>query len=213
MRFAPGDVVLRRHFQGDLLSRAWVGRVVADDVHGLWIWVASGSAHRDLGAADGRHIRDIPTLAEWSRVPKAYDERPWLGDTLMLHPSDGEFSVWLFFGPEFRRWYVNLELPTVRWRDASAAGVDTVDYDLDIVVDPDRAWRWKDEDEFAARLGERDLYWAAEESSVRAEGARLVKLVEAGEFPFDGTGTDFRPPADWAVPTAMPDGWDRPRAR
>ena len=59
--FRPGELVLRRHFQRDLLSRVWVGRVAADDEHGLWIWVATGSAHRDLGAADGRHLRDLPT--------------------------------------------------------------------------------------------------------------------------------------------------------
>jgi hypothetical protein len=40
----------------------------------------------------------------------------------------------------------------------------------------------------------------------------LVKLAEAGEFPFDGTMTDYRPDPTWPVPTDMPAGWDRPRA-
>ncbi len=58
----------------------------------LWIWVAAGSAHRDLGQADGRHLRGLAVLAEWSGVPKAFDARPWGGDVLMLHPRDGDYS-------------------------------------------------------------------------------------------------------------------------
>ena len=47
-------------------------------------------------------------------------------------------------------------------------------------------------------------------SGPRASGSS--KLVEAGDFPFDGTRTDFRPDPAWTVPTALPAGWDRPRA-
>lgn len=214
VRFRPGELVLRRHFQRELRSRVWVGRVAADDEHGLWIWVATGSAHRDLGAADGRHLRELADLAEWSRVPKAFDPRPWGGNVLMLHPQDGDYSVWLFFDPAgaLRRWYVNLERPATRWRDEALGGVDTVDYDLDVLVAPDRTWQWKDEDEFAARLREPADYWVDDEAAVRAEGERLVKLAEAGEFPFDGTMTDYRPDPTWSVPVDMPAGWDRPRA-
>ena len=77
---------------------------------------------------------------------------------------------------------------------------------------PDRTWQWKDEDEFAARLREPADYWVDDEAAVRAEGERLVKLAEAGEFPFDGTMTDYRPDPTWSVPVDMPAGWDRPRA-
>ncbi len=211
--FRPGDLVLRRHFQRDLLSRVWVGRVAADDERGLWIWVATGSAHRDLGAADGRHLRELADLAEWSGVPKAFDPRPWGGDVLMLHPHDGDYSVWLFLDSDgdLLRWYVNLERPASRWRDETLGGVDTVDYDLDVIVAPDRTWHWKDEDEFAARLREPSHYWVDDEAAVRAEGERLVKLAEAGEFPFDGTMIGYRPLPDWSVPAEMPAGWDRPR--
>ncbi len=215
MTFDVGAPVLRRHFQRDRLSRVWVGRVAADDDHGLWIWVAGGSAHRDLGHADGRHLRDV-AFTEWHEAPKAFDPRPWGGDVLMLHPRVGDYSVWLFFAPDgaLRSYYVNLEEPTTRWRaDDGLAGVDTVDYDLDVVVAPDLTWAWKDEDEFAERLAYPDVYWVDDEAAVRAEGERLIKLAEAGEFPFDGTGRDYRPDPSWSPPTEMPAGWDRPRAR
>jgi len=132
---------------------------------------------------------------------------------LLLHPRESAHSVWFFFTPagEFRSWYVNLEEPTAWWQDEATAGIDTVDYDLDIVVTPDRSWRWKDEEEFADYLAHPDTYWVPDADAVRAEGERLAATVEAGGFPFDGTRTDFRPDPSWTVPLTMPLGWDRPR--
>jgi hypothetical protein len=219
-----GELMVRRQFhRGEVLGRAWVGRVAADDENGLWLWVASGSAFRDVGAADGRRFREVP-FGEWGRTAKAMRELHWGGDMLMFHPrcSDGRsassracaYSVWLFFEPDgaFRNWYVNLEEPAVRWDDGHLAGLDTVDQDLDIVVEPDRAWRWKDEAEFEAHLLHPEVYWVPDPDAVWTEGERLVKLIEAGDFPFDGTAIDFRPDPGWSIPTAMPRGWDRSRA-
>jgi hypothetical protein len=91
--------------------------------------------------------------------------------------------------------------------------VDIVDQDLDLVIRPDLSWEWKDEGEFTERLAFPDHYWVTDEQAVRAEGRRVVKRIEAGEFPFDGTWVDFSPDPSWAVPTALPVGWDRPPAR
>lgn len=85
------------------------------------------------------------------------------------------------------------------------------------VVDADRSWRWKDEEEFAAKTGH-PLYWtAAQAAQIRQDGEQLAKLAEAGVFPFDGTWCDWRPDPAWATQPggAVPQrtaGWDRPRA-
>jgi Protein of unknown function (DUF402) len=215
MSLQIGRLLLRRQFQrGDLLGRVWAGTVAADDEHGLWLWVASGSTYRDIGAADGRTFRDVP-FGEWGRTPKKMRELTWNGDMLMLHPPDQPYSVWFFFAPsgEFQSWYVNLEDPATRWDDGDLAGIDTVDHDLDVVVPPDRTWRWKDEEEFAYHLAHPDVYWVDDEQAVRDAGERAVKLIEAGQFPFNGARTDFRPDPSWAIPTVLPPGWDRHRAR
>jgi hypothetical protein len=81
------------------------------------------------------------------------------------------------------------------------------------VVAPDRSWVWKDEGEFTERLAYPDDYWVTDEAAVRAEGERVIKQVEAGQFPFDGTWVDFEPEPTWPVPTALPEGWDRPVAQ
>jgi hypothetical protein len=207
--FRPGELVVRRHFmRGDLLARVWVGRVVCDDRRGLLLWIADGSAYRDIGAADGRRFREVP-FGEWATTPKALRPLTWRGDLLILHSPGDPWSVWFPFGPDgaFLGWYVNLELPAVRWR----GGVDTVDHDLDVVVAPDRSWRWKDEDELREHLRHPDTYWVDDAEAVWADGHRVVKEIETGAFPFDGSWTDFRPDPAWGVPAELPPGWDAPR--
>ena len=235
MTLDRGSVVVRRQFQrDDLLSRVWVGHVAADDEHGLWVWVADGSVFLDIGAADGRTFREVP-FGEWRLTDKALIEHRWRGEMLMFHPPGEAYSLWFFFGGgadrgaggeagrgagggadpagRLRSWYVNLEEPAVRWHDSTSAGIDTIDHDLDLVVAPDRTWRWKDEDEFADHLAHPDTYWVDDPAAVWAEGERVVKLIQAGEFPFDGSRTDFRPDPMWTVPAELPPDWNRPRAR
>src|SRR5207237_5593572 len=90
------------------------------------------------------------------------------------------------------------------------AGADTEDHALDVWVEPDRSWRWKDEDEFAERTG---VFWSsAEAERIRAEGVRVVAAAAAGAFPFDGTWCDFRPDPSWRPSELPAAGWDRPRA-
>jgi hypothetical protein len=163
-------------------------------------------------AADGRGIRDMP-FAEWLAVPHRVVESTWQGPGLLKYiPPEGEHSVWFFRDERgaFKLWYVNLEYGALRWDDGHLAGVDVIDQDLDVVARPDRSWEWKDEEEFRERLAFPGHYWVRDEAAVWAEGRRVIKLIEAGEFPFDGTWTDFQPDPSWPVLTTVPGGWDRP---
>jgi hypothetical protein len=196
----------------------WVrpGRVVSDDDRGLLIWVARRSPVANEVAADGRPMRAMP-FREWITLDYRLQPGSWDGPgVLKFLPAGAAYSVWWFRDRRhdgFTGWYVNLEEPARRWDDGVVAGVDIVDQDLDVVVRPDRSWRWKDEDELTERLAFPQHYWVADEAAVRAEGERVVKLVEAGVFPFDGTWCDFRPDPAWPVPAELPPGWDRPALR
>ena len=91
---------------------------------------------------------------------------------------------------------MNLQAPLVVRGDR----FDTTDWALDVVVDPDGSWRWKDEDDFAQALalGVFDEQGAAE---IRAEGARVI-----AERPWPTGWEGWRPPPEWA-PLALPEDW------
>ncbi|MGX6604169.1 DUF402 domain-containing protein [Micromonosporaceae bacterium Da 78-11] len=214
MAFTPGQIVLHRNTRHARIAFARPVRVISDDDRGLLLWMDRGTPGVGEVTADGRGTRAMP-FAEW--VTQEYVLRPggWQGPgILLLFPPESDHSVWWFWTEDgrFQCWYVNLEERAVRWADGELAGIDVVDQDLDVVVAPDRSWEWKDEDEFSERLAFPEHYWVPDEAAVRAEGLRVIKQAEAGEFPFDGTWTDFRPDPTWQIPTELPAGWDRPVA-
>jgi len=178
-------------------------RVVRDDEAGLLLWLTAGSEFASLVDADGRTGHDLPL--DELREPQLTKQRWRDYDVLQWMPAGAAYSIWwMFGGGAFAGWYVNLESPYQRHPE----GVDSVDLVLDIWVEPDRTWSWKDEDELAARTGKPGYFDRAEAEAIRADGERLAGLVEAGEFPFDGTHTGFRPDPGWG-PLPLPAGWDR----
>jgi hypothetical protein len=101
----------------------------------------------------------------------------------------------------FYGWKVDISSPFAR----TSAGFDVIDEVLDIIVEPDLSYRWKDEDELA-NLVSLGLYSEAEAANLRATGERVIELVEAGLFPFDRSWQDWRAPAGLTL-GAMPAGW------
>jgi predicted RNA-binding protein associated with RNAse of E/G family len=106
-------------------------------------------------------------------------------------------DVWLFFDARhaFAGWYVNFQVPVERRHRRLVM----CDLELDISVEPDRRWRWKDRDEYR-ELVERGLVTAAEADAVAADAERVVARIERGHAPFDDSLTGWRPDPAWARP-------------
>ena len=179
---------------------------VEDSDERLILYMAHGTPY--LGyphlPVDGRAER----VADRAGVPrKPFRERvplTWRNDTLRFFTPGRAFQVWAGWTEgswEFAWWYVNLEAPLVR----TDVGLDTRDHTLDIVATPDLEWRWKDEDEAAARV-EHGIDSAGFAAAVRAEGVRVVKLIERRAPPFGEDWAAWRPDSAWGVP-ALPEGW------
>ncbi|WP_329108341.1 DUF402 domain-containing protein [Micromonospora sp. NBC_01699] len=214
-RFAPGRLIVHRNVRRGRIGWARTARVVSDDERGLLVWIARNSPVASEVTADGRGMRAMP-FTEWLANPYRLATGVWAGPPLLKFlPAGADHSVWWFRDTtdRFAYWYVNLEEHGVRWDDGDLAGVDVVDQDLDILVEPDLSWHWKDEEEFVERLAHPDGYWVPDEAAVRAEGLRVVRMIEAGEFPFDGTWRHFVPDPGWTVPASLPAGWDRTPVR
>lgn len=206
MTFQPGHTIVRRNVHRDgRISAVEAARVLSDTDDGLLTWTAAGSETMVRRTLSGDPVRKM-SIAQRDDTPTVHHLEPWRDTSiLVLTPPDSPFSVWWFFAPDFLGWYVNLESPARRW----CCGADITDHALDIWVDPDRTWRWKDEDEFAERTGHPN-YWTTDDAvGIRANAHQAIALIEAAAPPFDGRLTDFRPDPTWP-PSRLVPHWDRP---
>ena len=199
--------IVRRDVRHGWIGAVETARVVSDDDDGLLTWTAVGSEVMHRTTLAGAPIRKM-ALAEREATPTMLSPAQWRETSILVLTVPGQsHSTWWFFGADggFLGWYVNLEAPGRRW----AGGMDITDHALDIWVEPDRTWAWKDEDELAERTGH-PRYWTVEEGeAIRAAGRGVVPAIEAGRFPFDGSLTSFKPDPRWK-PTKLPADWDHP---
>jgi RimJ/RimL family protein N-acetyltransferase len=122
---------------------------------------------------------------KWTHVLRMTD--PAAMHSVDLYWEDGRFLGW----------YVNLQAPLL----PSRLGYDTTDLALDVWVEPDGTWSWKDEDDLAA-LVDHGILDVAGAAAVRREGERVI-----AERPWPTGWESWRPPPDWTAQT-LPDGWD-----
>jgi hypothetical protein len=201
----PGDTAVHRFVRRDgSIGQHHPLRVLSDDGECLVGWLPGGTDIINTRLPDGRDARTV-SVAEMFVLSRIRVHGQWhTTSTLRLIRESDWSSVWWFFEPDgtFRGWYVNLEIPFGRTEHTT----DRADGALDVVVAPDRSWRWKDEDEADAAVAAGRIS-AADLGRLRAEGERLIGLAEAGAFPFDGTWCDFRPDPAWPKPV-LPAGLD-----
>jgi len=196
-RWQPGENVVLRYF--DRGPHCPTGALPARDVStgdAPALWLASGTSVKWLGVA-GRPLKEVPEEERYTQ-PLDVIDRPWTGDGVLILGRPGRaHSIWLFWENwRFAGWYVQLEDP---WR-SSRFGFDTADHTLDIWIESDGSWRWKDEHELdvAVELGFSSTEQAA---AFRAEGERVI-----AEWPFPTGWEDWRADPSWPVPS-VPGDW------
>lgn len=188
-RWNPGDsVVLRYLTRTGEPGMSWPFRVVEDGPERVALFIPAGATYMRWGSPGGR--REL-VAGQWRR------------DVLRLMFPGAPYSVWLQWEADgaFRGFYVNFEEPFRR----TAIGFDTNDHTLDIVVEPDHRWRWKDSDEFDERVAG-GIYSREFAEHVRDAAAVFPDAIERHEPPFDDTWAEWRPDAAWPVPE-LPPGW------
>jgi len=184
-----------------------MGRVVEDDGLTVTAWVAPGSPTLELQLPDGRLLREVPRM-EVPSVPThgfaSLVRGTWSGNgVLMQFPLSQPWSVWWFFHADgrFDGWYGNLESPKARWElPDGTCGLDTADRELDIEIEIDLTWSWKDEEPFVARAGSPGYWTTHQVDEIRADGYRLIAMVQDRLPPFDGRFTAFRVDPEWPLP-------------
>jgi len=196
-RFEPGEsAALREIWDG----RIWSARpvtVVEDAEEQITLFIPAG-AHWMAPFRNGKRLKI--QQAEYELM-----EQPYKAHVLSFAWPANSAAVLLFYGSDWSpsHWYVNLEDPLRR----SPVGFDTLDHKLDVIVELDGSWRWKDEDQFAEII-ELGLLDPEEETLLRTEAQDAVRRIAEHEVPFDRDWFDWRPDPAWPTPT-LPDGWNR----
>jgi hypothetical protein len=209
MTFAPGERVVVQEIWDD---RVWAARpmVVARDADELTaLWFPKGTLWKrpipPLGSEPerdrGKRLARCLLAREW-----VFEDAAWDVSTLVLSRPQDWYAVWISWLDDGTQWgwYVNLQEPVRR----TAAGFATMDLVLDVLVENDLTWRWKDEDELRTfvSLGVFDEPLA---DRLYVEGRRVAELAERIEPPFDGSWSGWRPDPSWPVPE-LSDDWDVP---
>ena len=162
-RFAAGGPLRVREVLHGAEWASWDERVVSDD--GILVSVK----------ADGTPMAfpEHPVPHPWGHLAA------WTGTTVLkLRRPEDWYSVWKFFDADgaFLSWYVNFETPVVRTAD----GVDVNDLELDIVIDRDGGWHWKDVQDLAPSLASGRIT-QDELLAVLAEAAHVAELLDRGD--------------------------------
>jgi len=186
MRWNPGEVVAwRQAWRG----REYLGipvRVVEDTGDVLAVYWAEGTRYvfrPGVWPFDDEH--------PWERAGE------WRGHGVLalMKPCDA-YSIWHFWKGDERRfagWYVNMQEPFRR----DGLSYLTQDQELDIWIEPDGTWRWKDEQDLEDWVG-RGRFTREEVTEIRRVGEQVVEA-----WPFPTGWEDWEPDPAWQVP-ALP---------
>jgi hypothetical protein len=194
MPWRPGEVIVRREVWH---GRPWAGstaRVVQDGPELLVTYTPEGTPFEfpDGDWPGGRH--------PW------HGRAAWTGPgTLALHRPADRYAVFVFWeGPDrrFTCWYVNFQDALRR----TSIGFDTLDHELDLVVEPDGNWWLKDAEGLEERVAD-GRFTAEEATGIRAEAEHVERELAAGRRWWDERWACWEPPPEWTA-TPLPDGWD-----
>ena len=208
MTFDRGETVVVQEVWRDRVWGARPMRVVDDAGDRIALWFPRGTRWmapiddpaREFDGDRGDRLAACAATGRWQ-----HRELEWDVDTLVLMRAGDSHAIWVSWlaSGEHWGWYVNLQEPFRR----SEIGFETMDLALDLIIDADGRWRWKDEDELetfvAAGAFGREL-----PERLRAEALGVVAQAERGQGPFDEPWPEWRPDPAWRLPE-LPPGWER----
>ena len=129
----------------------------------------------------------------WALVDSVWQ---WEELLIIVRPDECR-AIWVRWSADrvFQGWYVNLQSRLRR----TCLGFDIRDYPLDVIVEPDRNWRWKDQDELdlAVELGRMTPELG---KAVRAEGQLAVEEIEHNGGTYSEGWEHWRPEAPLTPP-------------
>jgi hypothetical protein len=207
----PGDNCMLR---GIVNSKVWMAQsvIVVEDKPELTILLLLPGAQ--CATPDGvwrrENEKDYAHSSRWLLKPGEHlhpQEYTWKTNRVLgfLEPEK-HYSCMMFWDQEtdsFVGYYINFQLPYQR----SHCGFDTLDLDLDIVIDPQYNWQWKDENDYqhGIQVGGIHAEWVM---GIEKDQPEVFKRIKERSYPLDGSWVNWRPDPAWQPPRLLKD-WDK----
>lgn len=197
-----GDHVVIRYVFGAELIRAMPAIILSDSENRTDLYVPVGTRylHRNRRRVNGEIVFGPtgPLREDWVEL------QVHTLDQVMIFYAGKRYSNWARWNHEssaFAGWYVDLQTPPRR----TTLGFDTQDNDLDLVVEPDLTWAWKDQDDVDVMV-EHGVWTPDDADLLLEDGCRVIRLIESRSDPFDKAWTNDVPDPSTEPPT-LPVSW------
>ena len=202
----PGDIVAWRGIYREQVWHAQTTIVVQDTSEEIALALLPGT---ECMAPEGYLDGKASNKRRWNFKDKDWEIQNYLWRTnrlLLLLEPEKYYSImhfWDHASNEFLCYYINFQLPFQR----SAYGVDTLDLDLDIVINPDLSFEWKDEDDYQKAIDHGVIFpeWVAGIEDAKKD---VFDKLEKRGYPFDGSWLNWMPDSNWSPPK-LPANWDK----
>jgi len=202
----PGDVIAWRGIYREQVWHSQTTIVVKDSPEEMALLLLPGTeCIAPEGYLDGKNSNK----RRWNFKDKDWERENYLWRTnrlLLLLEPDKYYSIMHFWDHarnEFLCYYVNFQLPFKR----SHCGIDTLDLDLDIIINQDLSIEWKDEEDYQKAIDHGVVFpeWVQGIEDAKQE---IFDKLEKRQYPFDGTWLNWMPDPDW-FPPKLPANWDK----
>lgn len=205
----PGDHVVLR---GIYNRHVWIAQsavVVKDDLAEVAIAIIPGAQCAvPEGYISGKHgaTRKWSRWDDYQNDHRNMQELTWHTNRVLLLMEPEKYYASIYFwndsSHEFLCYYVNFQLPFTR----SVHGFDTLDLELDIVIDPSYEWQWKDVEEYQDGIA-KGIFMREWIDGIDQAQKEVFRKLESRIYPFNGSWLNWMPDPNWSIPT-LPNGWD-----
>jgi protein associated with RNAse G/E len=202
----PGDVIAWR---GIYRQRVWHVQptiVVKDSPKEIVLTLLPGT---ECVAPEGYLEGKQSDKRRWNFKDKywKWEKYDWRTNRLLILLEPDKFYSTMYFWNhatnEFLCYYMNFQVPYERGTNS----VDTLDLDLDLIINPDFSFQWKDEEDYQQAIRHAIISSEWVKGIETAKGDIFEKL-EKRQYPYDGSWLDWMPDPNW-TPPKLPKNWDR----
>jgi len=202
----PGSVISWRGIYRERVWHAQTVIVVRDNPEEIVLTLLPGT---ECISPEGYSLGKNSYKRRWNFKEKDWqlENYTWHTNRLLLLLEPEKFYSTIYFWQhehnKFLCYYINFQLPFRR----SHGGVDTLDLDLDLIINPDFSYEWKDVEDYQKAI-ENEIISPEWIEGIEAAKQEIFEKLEKRQYPYDGSWLDWMPDPGWSPPK-LPQNWDK----